>query len=96
MLPMSNDLLPEPTIAKSPKTRPKVASAFSQAKRLQELLFEAAKKPSIRPAELSGVSRAFVELEECKRKLRMRPLPKAVDVTLKGRSKPKHSGIAET
>jgi hypothetical protein len=30
--------------------------------------------------ELAGLARAFCDLEETKRKLKMKPLPKAVDV----------------
>lgn len=78
----------------SRKGHAKGKTALGQAIELQRLLFQAAQKDAIRPAELSGVSRAFVELEECKRKLRMRPLPKAVDVTqLKRKSKAIDSGI---
>lgn len=30
---------------------------------------------------LAGIARAFCELEETKRKLKMRPLPKSIDVS---------------
>lgn len=36
---------------------------------------------------LAGIARAFCELEETKRKLRMKPLPKAIDVGIDGKAK---------
>jgi hypothetical protein len=50
---------------------------------LQRLIITFSARESLRPAELSGLARAFCELEECKRKLKMRPLPKPIDVTPK-------------
>jgi hypothetical protein len=45
-----------------------------------------AQKPELKPIVRAGLARAFCELEEMKRKIAMRPLPKPIDV-----SKPKQS-----
>ena len=80
----------------SPKTRPIHSTAYQNALRLQRLLMRDAEQAELKPIIRAGIARAFCELEETKRKLKMRPLPKAIDVAPKGRSKPKNSGIAET
>jgi hypothetical protein len=67
--------------ANSPKSRPMRCSAYAQARELQELLMGKARDPEVKGAVLSGISRAFKELEELKLRLRMKPAPKAVDVT---------------
>ncbi len=54
---------------------------------LQRLLLGKARDPLVKGAVLSGLARAFVEVEECKRKLRMKPLPKPIDVSREGKSK---------
>jgi len=48
--------------------------------------------PEVKPIELSSVARVWVELEECKRKLKMKPLPKPIDVTKKS-SRVKRSAV---
>lgn len=70
------------------------SNAYQNALELQRLLLGASKDPTIKPVTLAALSRAFCELEETKRKLKMRPLPKAIDVTPKGRGKPKDSGLS--
>lgn len=81
--------LPLPT-----KTRPKRSEAFRNALELQRLLMDDARQSDVKPLIRAGIARAFCELEETKRKLRMRPLPKAVDVTqLKKQRKAVDSGI---
>ena len=75
-------LLPEP---KPSKRRPKFATAYSQAKELQRLLMLDARDPEIRPHDRAALARAFCDLEETKRKLRMKPLPKSVDVSKYGK-----------
>ena len=55
---------------------------------LQTLIVNACNKPDIKGVELAHLTRAWEQLEERKRKLRMAPLPKAVDV-----SKDKHRRV---
>jgi len=59
----------------SPKTRPMQSTAYSQAKHLQSLLLNDADIPDLKPITRAAIARAFCELEECKRKLKMKPLP---------------------
>jgi hypothetical protein len=56
---------------------------YRNALSLQRIVLEAATKPECQIRDLPGLARAFCELEECKRKLKMRPLPKPIDVTPK-------------
>ena len=81
----------------SPKTRPIHSTAYRDAKELQRLLMHDARDPGLKPITRAALARAFCELEETKRKLKMKPLPKAVDVTLprKSGSKASASGISE-
>ena len=91
------NLLPVPSqtasTSGSPKTRPKVPAAYTQAKALQALIMEDAGvylvrrdttdeqgRPLARSSDLAMLSRAWCDLEDTKRKLKMRPLPKPVDV----------------
>ena len=54
-----------------------------------------AETPGLKPLIRAGIARAFCELEETKRKLKMRPLPKAIDVSDKAKPKRQsNSGIA--
>lgn len=55
---------------------------YRECVELQQLLMANARQPELKALILCGIARAFCELEECKRKLKMRPLPKPVDVTL--------------
>lgn len=69
-----------------------------QAIRLQQIVFDAANEPKLKPAELSGLVRAWADLNEERRKLRMQPLPKSVDVSKlqkRGRGKSQASEPAE-
>lgn len=79
--------------ANSPKTRPIHARAFTQARELQELLMIAANDSEITPAALAQVARAWSELEERKRVLKMKPAPKPIDVSQKQR-KPRSRAVA--
>ena len=63
-----------------PKSRPKCSTAFSQAVAMQRMLLADALKPETPPRERAQVARAWAELEERKRILRMKPKPKDVDV----------------
>ena len=55
--------------AASPRT------AYGQAVALQQLLLNDAREPELKPIFRAGLARAWCELEECKRKLKMKPLP---------------------
>jgi len=68
----------------SPNTRPKRKQAFLQAVDLQRTLFAIASDPLTKAGDVAKAALAWERLEERKRILRMKPLPKAVDV-----SKPK-------
>ena len=74
----------------SPKTRPVHPKAFAQAKELQQLLMDAAREPECTGPALAQVARAWSELEERKRIIKMKPAPKPIDVSgLRGRA---HAG----
>jgi hypothetical protein len=63
-----------------PKSRPKYSTAYSQAVAMQQMLLADALKPETPPRERAQVARAWAELEERKRVLRMKPKPRDVDV----------------
>ena len=54
---------------------------FNSAIILQELIMKAAKAENTAPSALAQLARAWSELEERKRIIKMKPLPKAIDVT---------------
>lgn len=76
---------------RSPKSRPRNSGAYSQAKAIQQVLYDEAMKEQEKPVTLAALARAWCELEETKRKLRMKPLPKSIDV-----SKPMKHKVAST
>ena len=58
-----------------------VANSIQQAVEVQRILWQALKKPNVKPALLAGLARAWCDVNEERRKLRMQPLPKSVDVS---------------
>src|ERR1035441_648610 len=64
----------------SPKTRPTTSTAFRQAKELQTLAFTTAFEQGTTASARAQLMRAWSELEERKRILRMKPKPKDIDV----------------
>ncbi len=62
---------------------------YRNAVALQRLLIDTANAVDSKPLERASCARAFVELEEMKRKIAMRPLPKPVDVSKLGKGKRK-------
>lgn len=62
-----------------PKSRPNCSTAFSQAVAMQRMLLADALSPKTPARERAQVARAWKDLEEQKRILRMKPAPKAVD-----------------
>ncbi len=54
---------------------------YRNAVELQEMLMNDARNPETKAAVRGSLARSYCELEECKRKLKMKPLPKSVDVS---------------
>lgn len=56
-----------------------------------------ARKDDLKPITRAAIARAFVDLETLKLRMRMKPAPKAVDVStfLKPKAKPAGPGFAE-
>lgn len=79
------------------RSRPKCSRAFSQAIAMQDMLFADALKPETPPRERAQVARAWAELEERKRILKMKPKPKdvAVDKPIRKQANPKKSLIVD-
>jgi hypothetical protein len=70
-------VLPDEPIS---KTRPVNSRAAVQAVYLQNLIIKTT-EDKLKPGELSGLARAWCDLQEERRKLAMRPLPRPVDTT---------------
>ncbi len=60
---------------------------YHNAVELQRLVLGKARDPECKGAVLSSLARAFKELEELKLRMRMKPAPKAIDVSREGKSK---------
>ncbi len=86
---MSVELLCPAPKPKSPKTRPMRAKAMTQLLELQQQAHEAALDPDTPIKDRSALMRAWCDLQEEKRKLLMRPLPKSIDVSKLGKGKRK-------
>lgn len=54
---------------------------------MQRLILNDARDPDVKPSERAQIARAYCDLEETKRRLRMKPLPKSVDTTKLAKSK---------
>ncbi len=78
-------------IAQLPRVKPGRRGALSQVVDLQRLLFADANNPETSASVRAQIARAWCELEERKRILRMRPKPK--DVVVEG-PRGKMKGIA--
>lgn len=76
------------------KARPHHSNNIVQAVRIQRIVFETVRDQKLKPAELAGLARAWCDVNEERRKLSMKPLPKSVDTSklTKGR----RSGLAST
>lgn len=68
------------TVIAGSKSRPKRAAALTQAFRIQKLLYADAVSTSD-PKVRAFLTRSWCDLNEEIRKLRMKPLPKSVDVS---------------
>lgn len=76
----------------------KYSEPYRSAVKIQRLVTAQALEAETKARELCLLARAFCELEETKRKLRMKPLPKPVDVTTLVKAtgdKAQGSGISE-
>jgi hypothetical protein len=65
--------------ARNGKTNP--PSPFKQARRLQQIAMRDCEDPKVKPHIRAALMRAWCDLEERVRVLKMKPLPKPVDVT---------------
>lgn len=65
----------------SPKTRPMRKKALTQVIELQERAYQIALKKKEKPSIACFAMRSWCALQEERRKLEMRPLPKPVDVS---------------
>ena len=71
-----------PTIQPKPRAyHPKRSKVSTQLILLQELAFELANQEGLKASIAAQLMRAFCDLQEERRKLAMRPLPKSVDVS---------------
>lgn len=75
------------------KSRPYQSNAATQGVQIQRILWQSLKGADHKPAELAALARAWCDVNEERRKLAMRALPKSVDVSKvarrgKGRSAP--------
>ena len=52
-----------------------VSEPYRNCVELQRLILNDARSAELKPLVRAGIARAFCELEECKRKLKMKPLP---------------------
>jgi hypothetical protein len=57
------------------------SNAIQQRIEVQRIVFETIKREGLKPAEVSGLARAWCDVNEEGRKQRMQPLPKSVDVS---------------
>ena len=73
------------TKAKSPKSRPHNPSMWYQARELQTLVSDDAKKEGIKPIERAALVRVWKELSELRLRLQGKGPPKAVDYSAKGK-----------
>ncbi len=76
-----------PPIA-GPKSRPKCSTAFSQAVAIQRVLLDDALNPKTTASARAQLARAWCELDERKRIIRMKPKPRDTDVTPKPNQRP--------
>jgi hypothetical protein len=70
-------------------------TAYSNAVNLQQLVLSDAQAAEVKPGLRARLVDAFIQLEELKRKLKMRPLPKPIDVSHK-KAKSRPTGPAFT
>jgi hypothetical protein len=94
--------MPSVPIEKSRPTQwgngqPRRKPAMTQILELQERLQKDALSDETTPAVRAQIARAWCDLQEERRKLQMRPLPKPIDVSdkRKPRSKANESGLSE-
>lgn len=78
---MLAEMLPAPALKGSPKTRPKMSAPAAQARALQKIVMDTVENANLKPAELSGLVRAWCDINEERRKLKMQPLPRSIDVS---------------
>jgi hypothetical protein len=57
------------------------SNSLQQAVVVQRIVFNSLNEPNLKPAEVSGLARAWCDVNEERRKLRMQPLPRSIDVS---------------
>ena len=68
------------TVNRQPPITIRRKSPYSQALELQDLLMKDAREAMLKPVSRAIVARAWRELEQLKREIKMKPKPKPVDV----------------
>lgn len=71
----------QPVTTYSPKTRPQKPKASVDCLELQRLMMDDARKETVAPAVRAQIARAWVDLQEMRLRLAMKPAPKPIDVT---------------
>ena len=94
-LPMTADVLSPPRPAKSPKTRPIRGKSMTQLLELQAEAHASGTDPDTPLSLRAAYMRAWCDLQEEKRKLQMRPLPKSIDVSKMQHGRGKRQNAAQ-
>ncbi len=69
------------TTEDSAKTgHPKVSRAASEACELQRLMMEDVRKPDVKPSVRALIARSWVQVQEMRLRIAMKPAPKPIDV----------------
>ena len=71
----------DPRLTSPYRASVRYSEPYHGAVALQRLMLKDAENPELKPIIRAGLARAYAELEEMKRKIAMRPLPKAIDVS---------------
>jgi hypothetical protein len=77
------------TVNRQPPITIRRKSPYSQALELQDLLMKDAREAMLKPVSRAIVARAWRELEQLKREIKMKPKPKPIDVTQDDRRRAK-------
>ncbi len=77
-------------------SKPRHSNMFAEAKELQELMLQDAKREGLKPIERSALGRVWKELGEFRLRLQGKGPPKAVDYASRKPRKPAVQGFTET
>lgn len=95
LLMADSNTLAAPLPEKSPKTRPVQSRAATEIKELQRLMMADA-RAGARNNVLPQLARAYVDCQEMRLRLAMKPAPKPIDVSLKPRKSRKSQDYADS